>query len=181
MGATGASAWSCGRSEEGPLGRDSPAGEEAVGATGVSPWSCGRSEEGRLGRDSPVGEEVVGAAGVSPWSCGRSEEGRPRPDSPVGEEAVGAAGVSPWSCGRSEEGPPRPDSPARDVLAMADVSRRSDLRPAADSAPPGPPAGGVGSEKRVGSVIGGSPTERIAVGFGSAGPTSRLGKPDPHR
>ena len=38
---------------------------------------------------------------------------------------------------------------------------------------------GVGSEKRFRSVIGGSPRERVAVGFGSAGPTSRLGKPDP--
>jgi len=44
---------------------------------------------------------------------------------------------------------------------------------------PATAAGGVRSEKRFRSVIGGSPRERVAVGFGPAGPTSRLGKLDP--
>ena len=95
---------------------------------------------------------------------------------------MGAADVSRWSLGRWREIPPWPGLPAgEDVAGDADVSRRFDPRPAVGSAAPGPGAGSVGSEKRVGSVIGGSLGERIAVGFGSAGPTSRLGKPDPRQ
>ena len=67
------------------------------------------------------------------------------------------------------------------AVGKAGVFLTSDRRSAVGSAPPCPVVGGVGSEKRVGSVIGGSPRERIAVGFGSAGPTSRLGKPDPYQ
>jgi len=104
-----------------------------------------------------------------------------RSGSLAGEEVVGDADVSRWSLGRWGEGPPRSGSLVGEVVGEADVSCRSDRRLAAGSAPPGPVVEGVGSEKRVGSVIGGSPRERIAVGFGSAGPTSRLGKPDPHQ
>ena len=131
-------------------------------------------------RSPPRDRNPDTSASSNPSRC--AEESSPAPGATPA--AVGDAGASCRPGRRPGDGLAQTFASVEEVVGGVDASCR--LGACSEAGAPVEPApataaGGVRSEKRFRSVIGGSPRERVVVGFGSAGPTSRLGKLDPHR